>query len=389
MKKLTLFFAIILSIPTLLRSQSIDNENLKMTSGPWLQNMTPTGVTIIWTTNRPGVPAVNLILPDGTKRFVRSSHEGNIDAGGTLHKIRIEGLEPGKGYKYSPFTVQIMKYQAYKVYYGDTVAGKNVSFTTPSLKSDKVSFVVINDVHELSGKLASYLKNVNIPAQDFFFFNGDMVSALENTDQLNTGMVDTAVHYFASEKPFYYVRGNHETRGYMTRELKKYFDYKDNHFYYSFDRGPVHFTVLDCGEDKPDSSKEYYGLADFDNYRFEELEWLKNEVKSDAFKNAKKRIVIIHMPVLKQEQKSLGKQRHGMKFLADHFGPVLQNAGIDLMLSGHTHQNSYYDREKSGFGYHVLVNSHLSYVEVSADSKDLKAVVKDINGKVIAEYDMK
>jgi predicted MPP superfamily phosphohydrolase len=367
----------------------MDNENLRMTSGPWLQNMTPTGVTVCWTTNRPAVPSVNLVLPDGSKSFVRNSHDGSIDAGGTLHKIRIEGLQPGTAYKYSPYTVQIMKYQAYKVYYGDTLSGKYISFTTPRQKSDKVSFVVINDVHELSGKLASYLRNINIPSQDFFIFNGDMVNFLQETNQLYPAIIDTAVHYFASEKPFFYVRGNHETRGYMTRELKEWFDYKDNRFYYSFDRGPVHFTILDCGEDKPDNSKEYYGLADFDAYRLEELKWLKNEVKSDAFRNAPKRIVIIHMPVLKEEQKNPGKQHHGMKFLADNFGPVLQNSGIDLMISAHTHQNSYYDREKSGFGYHLLVNSHLSFVEVTADNQKINAVVKDMNGKVIAEYDLK
>ena len=49
----------------------------------------------------------------------------------------------------------------------------------------------------------------------------------------------------------------------------------------------------------------YYGLADYDRYRLEELEWLKKEVKSDAFRNAKHRIVIVHMPIIKEKSKDM------------------------------------------------------------------------------------
>jgi predicted phosphodiesterase len=211
-----------------------------------------------------------------------------------------------------------------------------------------------------------------------------MVDFLESESQLFPGFIDTAVTYFATRKPFYYVRGNHETRGFAARDLKNYFDFKEDRFYYSFDNGPVHFVVLDCGEDKPDNNMYYYGLADYDRYRLEELEWLKKEVKSDAFRNAKHRIVIVHMPIIKEE-----KQGHGLKFLSDNFGPVLQGAGVDLMMSGHTHRNSFYETGKSGFGYTVLVNSNNSFVEVEADLRGLKAVVKDVTGKQLAEYVIK
>lgn len=365
-------------------SQGVDNENFVITHGPYLQNISSTGITIIWTTNKPAVPGVTLTVPDGKTNFVHNSHDGIIDGGGLLQKVRIDGLEPGKTYKYSINSVQILKYQAYKIYYGDTLARKAESFTTPLMKTDKVSFTVINDVHENSGKMASYIKKGNKDAQDFYFFNGDMVDYLQASSQLFTGFIDTAVTYFASGKPFYYARGNHETRGFVAMDLKNYFDYKDDHFYYSFDNGPVHFVVLDCGEDKPDNNRYYYGLADYDTYRFEELDWLKKEVKSETFRNAKYRIVMIHMPVIKEE-----KQGYGMKFLADNFGPVLQAAGIDMMMSAHTHRNAYYDSGKSGFGYPVLVNSNNSFVEVVVDPQGIKAEVKDVQGNVISTYSIK
>jgi UDP-2,3-diacylglucosamine pyrophosphatase LpxH len=365
-------------------SQDIDNENLLITHGPYLQNLTSTGVTIVWTTNKPSVPGINLTSPDGKKIFIRNSHDGMVDAGGLVQKVRIDDLEPETTYKYSLNSVQILKYQAYKIYYGDTLTRKAESFTTPSLKSDKVVFTVINDVHENSGKFASYLKKGNVKGQEFYIFDGDMVDYLQNTDQLYKGFIDTAVTYFASAKPFYYIRGNHETRGYEARDLKNSFDYKDNSFYYSFDNGPVHFVILDCGEDKPDNNRYYYGMADYDSYRITELEWLKKEVKSDAFRNAKQRIVIIHMPVLKEE-----KQNYGMKFLSDNFGPVLKGANIDLMISGHTHRNAYYEAGKTGFDYPLLVNSNNSFVEVEADLQGITATVKDPGGKIINTYTIK
>lgn len=365
-------------------SQDIDNENFVVTHGPYLQRLNETGVTIIWTTNKPAVPGVNLTTPEGKVRFVRNSHDGIIDGGGLVHKVRIDGLEPGKTYKYSISSVQILKYQAYKIYYGDTLNRKTESFVTPSQKSEKTNFTVINDVHGNSGKMASYIKNGNRSGQDFYLFNGDMIDFLQSEDQLFPGFIDSAVTYFAAVKPFYYVRGNHETRGYVAREIKDFFDYQDDRFYYSFNNGPVHFTVLDCGEDKPDNNRYYYGLADYDTYRTEELEWLKNEVKSDAFRNAKHRIVIVHMPIIKEE-----KQGYGMKYLSDNFGPVLNASGVCLMLSAHTHRNTFYEAGKSGFSYPVLVNSNNSFVEVEADIQGIKAVVKDTGGKIINTYNFK
>jgi acid phosphatase type 7 len=382
MKKIILLMLLVFSI-TLVFSQKIDNTDLKVTHGPYLQNISGSGVTIVFTTNLPAIPGINLTTTDGTGRFIRNSRDGIIDGGGTVHKVRIEGLEAGKAYKYRVNAVQVMKYQAYKIYYGDTINGREEAFSTPAIGDGKVSFTVINDVHENSDKMGSYLRTGNKDSRDVIFYNGDMVDFLQDEEELFPAFIDTAVHYFAKQKAFNYVRGNHETRGYRARELKQYFDFMNDRYYYSFDRGPVHFIVLDCGEDKPDNNRYYYGLADYDNYRAEELAWLKEEVKSPAFRNASKRIVIIHMPIVKGE-----KQGHGMKYLSENFGPVLEKAGIDLMISGHTHRHTWYDKKNSGFGYNVLVNSANSYVEVEADEKMIRATVKDIAGKVINTYEI-
>lgn len=92
-------------------AQDIVNDDFIVTHGPYLQNLNSSGVTIIWTTNKPAIPGVSLTSPDGAKRFIRNSHEGKIDGGGTFHKVRIEGLIPGENYQYNVNSVQVLKYQ--------------------------------------------------------------------------------------------------------------------------------------------------------------------------------------------------------------------------------------------------------------------------------------
>ena len=78
-----------------------------------------------------------------------------------------------------------------------------------------------------------------------------------------------------------------------------------------------------------------------------------------------------------------------MKFLADNFGPVLKTAKINLMLSGHTHRNSFHARGEAGQEYPVLVNSNNSFVEIYVDKEKIRAVVRDVNGGNIAEYEFR
>ncbi|MCU0408660.1 MAG: hypothetical protein MUD02_06905, partial [Bacteroidales bacterium] len=94
------------------QAQVLDNENFYVTHGPYLQNAGTTGVTVVWTTNRPAIPGVKVTAPDGSSFFVRNSTDGIVNGGSLLHKVRIDGLDPGSKYKYSISSVQVLKYQA-------------------------------------------------------------------------------------------------------------------------------------------------------------------------------------------------------------------------------------------------------------------------------------
>lgn len=90
------------------------------------------------------------------------------------------------------------------------------------------------------------------------------------------------------------------------------------------------------------------------------------------------------MPVYKRE-----KMNYGMKYLSDNYGPILEKAGIDLMLSGHTHSVAYLDSEKSGFGYPVVVGSNNTFIEVTSTNNMIRVVLKDVKGNTINDINIK
>jgi 3',5'-cyclic AMP phosphodiesterase CpdA len=187
------------------------------------------------------------------------------------------------------------------------------------------------------------------------FFNGDMSTAIYNEEQIFTDFMDASIELFAIRVPIIFNRGNHETRGTYADFLMNYFPVKDGKVYRTFNVGDAAFLILDCGEDKPDSDIEYSGLADFDAYRLEQAAWLKTAIEEKSFRDAKNRIVILHMPPGVSNW-------HGTLHLDETLLPLLNKADIDAVLSGHTHRYSYNAPVAGKTTFPVIVNSNNAYL---------------------------
>jgi len=351
--------------------------------GPYLQNVTETSATIVFNTNKLVVPGVLLKSEKEEFSLIQNSTDGLLNVGSHIHKVQLQNLKPGQVYEYKLYAKEIEVYRPYKVVYGEELSSEPYSFKTFAPRQKTINFTVFCDTHDKAAKLSKYLDSNEIEKQDCYFLNGDILGHIEKEAQVYSSFLDTCIQRFASRIPFFYARGNHETRGKYARELKKYLDLPNDQYYYGVTVGNTRLVVLDGGEDKPDTTSVYAGLADFDAFRLEELEWLKEEVRSQEFVNAEYKIVIIHMPIIKNK-----KNWHGMEFLARHFGPVLQESQIDLMISGHTHKNQWIKSNKSGFNYPVMVCSNTNYLEVEADKNNISIQLKDIEGELIKEYEV-
>jgi predicted phosphodiesterase len=360
--------------------QAQEDEKLIFSHGPYLQNVSETAATIIFATNKLVVPGVKIKSGAEDFKLAQNTNDGLLDVGSNLHQIRIENLQPGKEYQYKLYAKEIEVYRPYNVIFGEELISEAYSFKTFTPEQKEINFTVFCDIHDKAEKLGKYLDLNNVSEQDCYFLNGDIMGHLEHERQIFASFIDTCVSRFATQKPFFYARGNHETRGRFARELKNYLDLPNNEFYYAQTIGNTRFIVLDGGEDKPDTTAVYAGLTDFDNFRLKELEWLKKEVAGEAFQNAQFKIVIVHMPIIQNKM-----NWYGMEFLAEHFGPVLEKAGIDLMISGHTHKNAWIKSSISGFGYPVMISSNNNYIEANVDEKIITLRLKDLDGKVVEE----
>jgi calcineurin-like phosphoesterase family protein/purple acid phosphatase-like protein len=376
----------------LLTANPLSEEQIKIEHGPYLVEPGENTMTVMWFTNKNCVSWVEYCGDDnfgtfpiwgGYPEIAQNSHHGLIDANTKMHSIKITGLEAGKKYRYRIVSREILQFDPYEVLYGDTVVGEVFEFETLSQDKKQFSFGVIADVHERAKKLDTLLQSTSLDALDFIFFNGDALNWIGEEERIFSGLLDVSVDHFAKEKPLIFLRGNHETRGPNARKLFPYLPGLNGKYYYSFSQGNVHFVLLDAGEDKPDNHPVYGGLVDFDAYRIEQTEWLKQEVQTKEFNSAMYRVVLIHIPPYTDSK------NHGATDITQKWGPILNDANIDLMINGHEHRYCRYEKRKGKNRFPIFVLGQDMFLTTDVSEKNLSITVKDHKGELVDSYIIK
>lgn len=344
-------------------------------------------MTVMWLMNKPCTSWVEYGETSSLGAKAVPSHVGLVDANLDVQKVRLTGLTPGKTYYYRAASKEILTYEPYKVVYGAVVYGPVHSFRLPAPTLETFSFLAFNDTHNK----AEFVHAICQSEKDFDFvvLNGDIVVDILSENQIVEALLKPASAFFAQEKPFTLVRGNHETRGPSARALGKYFDFPGHDYFYTFTYGQTFFVALDTGEDKIDASNEYFGLADFDRYRSEEAKWLQTVVAASAFQSAQHRIVLSHFPI--NSLKPVAE--HGVSDCNAKFAPLLNKGKIDLFLCGHTHRpeivlpNSGTSHYPIFVGGTPLVDKNTTYTRVDVRPNKLKATMKKVDGTVIGSHE--
>lgn len=353
--------------------------------GPYLQEVTKDGATFVFLTSAKAFSSIEL-KKEGSDTSTYHYHvqNGLKAANDTFHFIRAEKLEAGTTYQYRIHSKEIRSFQPYKVTFGDSIASQWYTFRTINPKSKGGSLFVTSDTHNDPKKLETLLKLCDYTTCDAFFYAGDVMNYMETMETPFQAFIDTSVKMFASSIPFEVVRGNHETRGKMARIYPKLFPKKNGHIYGSYLLGDIFVIMLDCGEDKPDTHNVYAGLIDFDHYRSEQAEWLKQLVRTKEFKKAKYRIVISHFPMAVGKYKSK-TSTHGMDDLTRKCLPILNKARIDLMVSGHTHKYAFIETHSYGNNFPILVGSSQSAARLDIADGKIRVKAVDLKGNILLQ----
>ena len=339
-----------------------DPPRVKTKCGPWVVGVTETEMTVVWTSTDRCMGWVEVAPDDGSHFYAVERPRYDEDFMGRhvvsdVHHVRITGLEPGKSYRYRIYQQGVDDSGHNPVPSGYVSASNVYSRKAYAIRmmdkaKEDCTFTVINDIHGRDSMMLALTKDIREQKPDFVVFNGDMVSFMGSTEDIETGFMTRATETFATDIPLVYVRGNHETRGPGFSEYLNLFPSSTNTPYFTFRQGPVAFVVLDSGEDKPDSDIEYGGTAAYDAYREKMAAWLKEATQSEEFRSAPVKIALLHIPF----ENTAGW--YGPNELKRLLLPLLNEAGIDVMLSGHNHRYSYREAGAYGNNFPILVNSY-------------------------------
>ena len=351
---------------SLLAAAACGQPSVRIAHGPYLQQVSEDGFTVVWTTTVDAAAWVEVAPDDGTHFYAEErpkyydTHIGKRRTG-QLHRVRVGGLRPGTTYRYRIMQQAVLRDEGNKRvilgegYGSDILKHEPYRATTLDPSRERIECWVVNDIHGRDSILRQLLADAPERRPDFVCFNGDMLTQIESVSELFDGYLDTAAELLSPAGiPIFATRGNHENRGSASHRYLDYFPTPTDEAYYAFRQGPVFFLMLDCGEDKPDTDIEYGGLADYDAYRREECEWLRRAVASETFRNASARVVFLHIPLD-------GGTWHGSNHLRNLFLPILNEAGINIMFSGHTHRYGFHPANDE-VRFPVVVNGNQSYI---------------------------
>ena len=265
--------------------------------GPFLQDLTPTGVNVVWAADRKDDVLEYGAAADKLDKSVQPA----ADAAG---RASITGLEPGKTYCYR------IKMKAAES--GEVRCSEAASFVTPKPDVTKFSFAVIADPHTsgCNRALATLLKELK---PDFILNGGD------RSPSIVSGTLKPYKDIIASV-PMYMARGNHDTAD-RQRMVSMVAGPGDNQ-YFAFTWGNARIISVNT-EDRNGPLKK--GGTQY--------KWLEDELK-----NCKQtwKIVFQHIPVFSAYD-------GGLRTELDNERELLEKYGADLVFQGHQHN---YDRSQ-------------------------------------------
>ncbi|WP_316798108.1 metallophosphoesterase family protein [Pedobacter frigidisoli] len=363
------------------------DKDYQFLTQPYLQCFSPNEIIVRWMTNKPGKSWVAYGEDKNLNNIATPQVKlGFVEADNTVNTIILKNLKPGKTYYYKVCSKEITSFTSFPKY-GLTIESQVFSFTAADEHAKEVSMLILNDTHDRPESIPHLISlNKNKPF-NFTFFNGDIFTFVHNEPQIIDHFIKPVLQSLGSTKPFMFVRGNHETRGRYARQFDRYFLTHTNQFYSTFNWGPVQFMVLDTGEDKVDTHNEYAGVVDFDDYRVEQGKWAESVMKSKAFKRARYRVVLMHIPHFNSDEK------HGTTHVRKLFHPLFEKYKVDIVLSGHTHTYGIHPPDEQ-HSYPLIIgggpeDGKRTLIQLHADANELKVNMLRDDGVDLGNYIIK
>ena len=276
---------------------------------------------IVFSTNHPATAWVEI----GGEAYY-DLYAGSMKSNDTVHKITVpqEKLDEAKGYS---IHAEKMIYRGpFGGFKGEEIS-KEYTFR-PVNAEDGLVYYTMTDVHHArEGAVAAALSLENL---DFLVILGDSVGMVEYEKDVQFSNL-LAHDVTGGQIPVVYARGNHEIKGAYAEKLYKYVGSKNESFYYWFTLSDVFGINLDLGEDHDAGWWEYYGTDQFDLYRDEQTEFLRELVETKPYEDYNYTLVTCHIPL-----QFVNSRKDHMEVKAE-WTELLNQIQPDLAVYGHQH----------------------------------------------------
>ena len=250
---------------------------------------------------------------------------GSQKSGSKVHKIVVPQEDLNNAKSYSIHTQKLVYRGPFGGIWGNEIS-ENYNFR-PVNSSDGIEYFALADVHmalEYSAMSASYSN------MEFLVFAGDVISMMDTFVDAN--FTNKVAHEITKgEIPVIYARGNHEVKGKMAEQFYKFVGAKGEDFYYYFKLDKIYGWVLDIGEDHDDDYWEYYGTANYDEYRQNQIDFLQEEINNKEYQKYDYRLAVCHIPMV------FVNSRKNHEYCKAEFTRLLNQLDVDMSLSGHQH----------------------------------------------------
>lgn len=332
-------------------------QSVDVQVGPWVTAIRTDGTEatakILWTSYNEGMGWVE--LDDGTRIYDTFAGRRAVEH---LHCVTLKGLPAGSNIRYR-VGGQALSNGSDPSYpeFGEEYSYPWTSFKTLDNVSEVCRFSMFNDIHLNVDSYKSLASQIDTAATDFIFLCGDIASRANYS-------LDTLLHYeiepienLTPRIPLRFARGNHEGCGLSIKEVAKIYPQAEGNdggeFYYTFRQGPVAFIVLDGGETQEKRSLIYSGSKVYDEYIDQQIKWAEHAMQEPSFRDAPVKVCLIHVPMIDHPVKSAYPLQ---RYLNKTVVPLLNEAGIDLMIGADLHTYMLCEKGSMGNDFPILVN---------------------------------
>ncbi len=336
------------------------------------------------------------LAPDRLDRRALSSRAGLVDASdrALVVPVRLAGSGAAGRKIYYRVVAQPLRYEtAYKLHRGQPVAGPATGLVLPDPAAARVRVAVINDTHEHLKTVQALASRIETLQPDALVWNGDTcVSAFDKPVDAPRVLLQPG---WASNRPLVFVPGNHDVRGASARQIRDCLAAGPEVSlpYNTAQRcGPLALVTLDTGEDKPDAHPVFAGTAAYEPYRLRQAAWLREALARPEIASAPFKVAFCHIPLRGLPGDHDGESLEGYAAWSGNgakaWMPILRQAGVALVVSGHTHAWRVQDPAE-GQPMQVVGGGpdldNATLIVLDAQAQSLQVTIEDLSGKRLAE----